>query len=144
AVAALAVLGYYVLELPPVGLTAPTAAVLYVAAERGRAAPAAAVGGGLLAVSVLARLAEGDDPSVVVGLELGSEAVAMVAVIALGDAVRSRRSRRAEMARQADAAAEERRREAARQVEAERLRIAREVHDTLGHTMSVISLQSAA
>nr|WP_269091261.1 sensor histidine kinase [Actinopolymorpha cephalotaxi] len=67
----------------------------------------------------------------------------MVAVIALGDAVRNRRALRTELTRQAAAADEERLREAARQVEAERLRIAREVHDTLGHTMSVITLQSA-
>ena len=67
----------------------------------------------------------------------------MLAVIALGDAVRSRRALRAELARQSAAAAEDRRREAARQVEDVRVRIARELHDTLGHTMSVITLQSA-
>ncbi|MET8118482.1 sensor histidine kinase [Micromonospora sp. NPDC005189] len=137
------ILGYYALELPPVGLAAPAAAILYVAAERGRVVPAAAVGGSLLAVSVAARLIEGDDISVVIGADLGSGAALMLAVIALGDAVRNRRSLRAALVRQAAAAAEERRREAARQVEAERLRIAREVHDTLGHTMSVITLQSA-
>ncbi|MDG9677011.1 histidine kinase [Micromonospora sp. DH14] len=137
------ILGYYALELPPVGVAAPAAAILYLAAQRGRVLPAAAVGGGMLAVSVAARLIEGDDISVVVGAGLGSEAALMLAVIALGDAVRNRRSLRAALARQAASAAEERRREAARQVEAERLRIAREVHDTLGHTMSVVTLQSA-
>ncbi|UWZ51079.1 sensor histidine kinase [Dactylosporangium aurantiacum] len=137
------IVGYYTLDLPAMGLAAPTAAVLYTAAECGRAVPAALIGGGLLAVSVGTRLAEGDDVSVVVGVSLGSEAALMLAVIALGDAVRSRRSLRAEMARQAAAAVEDRRRETARQVEAERLRIAREVHDTLGHTISVVTLQSA-
>ncbi|MEV0567011.1 sensor histidine kinase [Dactylosporangium sp. NPDC050588] len=137
------IVGYYWLDLPAIGLAAPTAAVLYTAAERGRVVPATLVGGGLLALSVAMRLAEGDAVSIVVGFDLGSEAALMLAVIALGDAVRSRRSLRAEMARQAVAAVEDRRRETARQVEAERLRIAREVHDTLGHTMSVITLQSA-
>lgn len=137
------ILGYYALELPPVGVAAPAAAILYVAAQRGRVVPAAAVGGSLLIVSVAARLVEGDDISVVIGAGLGSEAALILAVIALGDAVRNRRSLRAALARQAAFAAEERRREAARQVEAERLRIAREVHDTLGHTISVITLQSA-
>ncbi|MEU5963269.1 sensor histidine kinase [Micromonospora parva] len=137
------ILGYYALELPPVGVAAPAAAILYLAAQQGRVLPAAAVGGGLLAVSVAARLIEGDDISVVIGAGLGSEAALMLAVIALGDAVRNRRSLRAALARQAASAAAERRREAARQVEAERLRIAREVHDTLGHTMSVVTLQSA-
>ncbi|MFJ6169101.1 sensor histidine kinase [Micromonospora orduensis] len=137
------ILCYYVLDLPPVGLAGPAAAVLYVAAERGRVVPAAAVGGSLLVVSVAARLIEGDDISVVIGAELGTEAALMLAVITLGDAVRNRRSLRVALLRQAAAAQEERRREAARQVEAERLRIARELHDTLGHTMSVITLQSA-
>ncbi|QJY46101.1 sensor histidine kinase [Pseudonocardia broussonetiae] len=134
---------YYWLDLPPIGLAAPVAAALYLAAERGRVRAAAGVAAALLAVSVAARLAEGDDPGFVLGLQLGSEAVTVVAVIALGDAVRSRRSLRAELRRQADAAAEERRREAARQVDAERVRVARELHDTLGHAVSVIALQSA-
>ncbi|MEU7710868.1 sensor histidine kinase [Micromonospora chalcea] len=140
---AVAILLYYALDLPPVGVAAPAAAVLYRASERGRVVPAAVVAGSLLAVSVVARLAEGDDIGVVVGTQLGSEAALLLAVIALGDAVRNRRSLRAALIRQAVAADEERHREAARQVEAERLRIAREVHDTLGHTMSVITLQSA-
>ncbi|MER7335127.1 MULTISPECIES: sensor histidine kinase [unclassified Micromonospora] len=140
---ALGIMAYYTLDLPPMGLAAPTAAVLYTAAERGRALWAAVVGGALLAASVASRLAEGDDAGIVLGFELGSEAALMLAVVALGDAVRHRRSLRAELARQVVAAAEEQRREAARQVEAERLRIAREVHDTLGHTMSVVTLQSA-
>ncbi|MEO3819616.1 sensor histidine kinase [Plantactinospora sp. B24E8] len=142
-VTALGIVAYYMLDLPPIGLAAPAAAVLYRAAERGRAVAAAVVGAVLLAVSVGARLVEGDDVSIVVGFDLGSEAALILAVIALGDAVRNRRSLRAELARQAAVADEERRREAARQVEAERLRIAREVHDTLGHTMSVVTLQSA-
>ncbi|MET7832078.1 sensor histidine kinase [Micromonospora sediminicola] len=137
------ILLYYALDLPPVGVVAPAAAALYRVAERGRVVPAALVAGGLLAVSVAVRLIEGDDVAVVVGAELGSEAALALAVIALGDAVRNRRSLRAALVRQAMAADEERHREAARQVEAERLRIAREVHDTLGHTMSVITLQSA-
>ncbi|MEV4417737.1 histidine kinase [Catellatospora sp. NPDC049609] len=137
------IVAYYMLDLAPIGLAVPAAAVLYTAAERGRTRAAAVVAGTLLASSIGIRLAEGDDASIVLGLSLGSEGALMVAVIALGDAVRSRRALRAELARQAAAAAEERRAEAARQVEAERLRIAREVHDTLGHAISVVTLHSA-
>ncbi|MDF2975485.1 MAG: hypothetical protein K0S40_213 [Actinomycetospora sp.] len=140
---ALGIVVYYVLDLPPIGLAAPVAPALYAAAERGRVRWAAVIAAALLALSIIARLVEGDDLTLVLGLSLGSETVLVLAVIALGDAVRSRRSLRAEIARRADAAAEERRREAARQVDAERVRIARELHDTLGHTMSVITLQSA-
>ncbi|GAA2879564.1 histidine kinase [Pseudonocardia halophobica] len=142
-VTAVGIVVYYVLDLPPIGLAAPIAAALYVAAERGRVVWAVGVAGCLLAASIGVRLAEGDDPAIVLGLQLGSEAALVLAVVALGDAVRSRRALRAELARQADAAEEERRREAARQVDAERVRIARELHDTLGHTMSVVTLQAA-
>lgn len=141
--AAAGVVAYYMLDLAPVGLAAHTAAVLYVAADAGRVRAAAVMATALLASSIAARLAEGDDPSIVLGVDLGSQAALMAAVLALGDAVRSRRALRAELARQAAAAADERRAEAARQVEAERLRIAREVHDTLGHAVSVVTLQSA-
>ncbi|WP_142103893.1 sensor histidine kinase [Pseudonocardia cypriaca] len=134
---------YYSFDLPPVGLAAPVAAALYAAAYHGRPFTAAGIGAALLLVSVSFRLIEGDDVSYVLGIALGSDAVLMVAVIALGDATRSRRALRAQMASQAAAAADERRREAARQVDIERIRIARELHDTLGHTMSVITLQSA-
>jgi len=135
---------YYTLGLPPIGLAAPVAPALYLAADRGRAVAAAAIGAVLLALSVTARLVEGDDLAVVLGAGLGSEAALMAAVIALGDAVRSRRTLRAEFARRAAAADEERRRDAARQVDAERVRIARDLHDTLGHAMTVVALQSAA
>ncbi|TWF80350.1 signal transduction histidine kinase [Pseudonocardia hierapolitana] len=143
AATAAGLVGYYLLDLPPIGLAVPVAAVLFAAADHGRPFAAAGIAAVLLLVSLAARLIEGDDVAYVVGLALGSDAVLMLAVIALGDAMRSRRALRAQMAGQAAAAAEERRREAARQVDIERIRIARELHDTLGHTMSVITLQSA-
>ena len=102
--------------------TSPTSPVLRMKfslswlAPRVSSANSRAIGAGLLAVSVAGRLVEGDDASLVLGLDLGSEAVLMVAVIALGDTVRNRRSLRAQMERQAAAAGEQRRREAARQI----------------------------
>jgi signal transduction histidine kinase len=140
---AVGIVAHYASDLSPIGLAAPLAAVLFLAADRGRVVAAAVIGAALLGVSVLARLAEGDDLGVVLGFDLGSEAVLMLAVVALGDAVRSRRALRGELVRQAAAAAEDRRREAARQVEAERVRFARELHDTLGHTMSLVAVQAA-
>jgi signal transduction histidine kinase len=66
---------------------------------------------------------------------LAALAVALLVVLSAGEAVRIRRERAA-------AAARIRAEEARRQASEERLRIARELHDSLGHYLSVISVQS--
>lgn len=139
---AAALIAYYMLDLPPVGLAVPVAAALYSAAEQGRLSWAIGTACGLLAVSTVVRLRQGDDPSFVLGYEFASASVLMAAVIALGDSVRARRGWRAELVKQARAAELEREREATIRTEQERLRIARDLHDVLAHTVSVISLHS--
>ncbi|HXV92083.1 MAG TPA: histidine kinase dimerization/phosphoacceptor domain-containing protein, partial [Pseudonocardia sp.] len=134
---------YYAAGLPPIGLAVPVAAALYSAAVAGRLTAAVAVVVTLLGVSIAVRLLEGDDPGYVLGVELAPSAGLMIAVTALGAAVRARRLLRGEMRARAEQAAREREREAARRVEAERLRIARDLHDALGHGVSVITLQTA-
>lgn len=141
-VTAVALLGYYTLSFPPVGLAVPVAAALYSAAEQGRVRWAVGTAGALLAISTVVRIAEGDDPGYVLGFEVVTSVLLMAAVIALGDGIRSRRGWRAELAKQARAAVLEREQEAARRVEQERLRIARDLHDLLAHTVSVISLHT--
>ncbi|MBB3049937.1 signal transduction histidine kinase [Prauserella isguenensis] len=141
-VTAVALLGYYMLSYPPIGLAVPVAAALYSAAECGRLYWACGTALALLVVSTAVRVVEGDDLSYVLGLETPTSATLMIAVIALGDSVRSRRGWRAELDRQAAAAALEQEAEAARRVEQERVRIARDLHDLLAHTVSVISLHT--
>jgi signal transduction histidine kinase len=141
-VTAAALLGYYALDFPPVGLAVPVAAALYSAAEAGRVRWAIGTAVALVVVSTFFRVREGDDLAYLFGYEFAVTATLLAAVIALGDGVRSRRRWRAELRRQADAAQAEREREAARRVEQERLRIARELHDVLAHTISVVSLHS--
>ncbi|MCP2253527.1 Signal transduction histidine kinase [Prauserella aidingensis] len=141
-VTATALLGYYMLSYPPIGLAVPVAAALYSAAECGRLYWACGTALALLVVSTAVRLTEGDDLSYVLGLEAPTSAALMIAVIALGDSVRSRRGWRAELDRQAAAAALEQEAEAERRIEQERVRIARDLHDLLAHTVSVISLHT--
>lgn len=141
-VTAVALLGYYMLSYPPIGLAVPVAAALYSAAECGRLRWACATAFALLAVSTAVRIGQGDDLSYVLGLETPTSAALMVAVIALGDSIRSRRGWRAELDRQVAAAALEQETEATRRVEQERVRIARDLHDLLAHTVSVISLHT--
>jgi signal transduction histidine kinase len=78
-----------------------------------------------------------DDP---IGAPGGSPVLEMIwplVPLALGEAVRSRR----QLVEFADA---EREREAQRRVEAERLRMAREFHDVVAHTMAAVNVQMAA
>ncbi|MEH1101234.1 sensor histidine kinase [Micromonospora sp. CPCC 205561] len=133
---------YYVAGYPPVGLALPLAAALYSAAEAGRPRWAALVGLGLLVTSTAFRTAQGESVAYLFGFELASSAASMAAAVALGDGVRSRRLRRREQRWRLRQLEREHAREAARRVEEERLRIARDLHDAVAHHISVISLHA--
>jgi signal transduction histidine kinase len=66
-----------------------------------------------------------------------------VAALLLGEVVRSRRELLAEYAAREALAAADREREADRRVTQERLRIAREFHDVVAHTMAAVNVQMA-
>jgi signal transduction histidine kinase len=70
--------------------------------------------------------------------------VVLALAIMLGDAVRSRRALAAETAERLRVAHEEREAEAARRVAEERLRIARDLHDTVAHSMATITVQAGS
>ncbi|WP_253773336.1 sensor histidine kinase [Goodfellowiella coeruleoviolacea] len=141
--AATGLLAYYAAGYPAIGLALPVAAALYSAAEAGKLVAATGTAAALLLVSTAFRLAEGDDPAYLLGFELASTVGLMLTAIALGAAVRATRLLRDEQRRAARQAAAEREREARRRVEQERLRIARDLHDVLGHTIAVVRVQAA-
>ena len=68
----------------------------------------------------------------------------LVLAIMLGEVVRSRRALAAETADRLRLASEEREAEAGRRVAEERLRIARELHDTVAHSMATITVQAGS
>src|SRR5215467_15558843 len=70
--------------------------------------------------------------------------VVLALAIMLGDAVRTRRALAAETAERLRMADEEREAEAARRVAEERLRIARDLHDTVAHSMATITVQAGS
>ncbi|MFI7214216.1 sensor histidine kinase [Micromonospora maritima] len=123
---------------------APVGLALYTAAVRsGRTAAVTALVGALAAAAVTVPwfyrrtgIATADAPASEVPLwwqvELGTVAVLLAAAWATGRVVRWRRA----------VAAESARRSAAEAVAAERLRIAREVHDIVGHSMSLIAVRA--
>src|SRR3954469_463653 len=67
---------------------------------------------------------------------------ASVMSAALGESVRSRRVAAADAQERAELAERTREEEARARVDAERLRIAREVHDTVAHAIAIINVQS--
>ncbi len=70
--------------------------------------------------------------------------VVLALAIVLGDTVRSRRALAVETAERLRMAHEEREAEAARRVAEERLRIARDLHDTVAHSMATITVQAGS
>jgi signal transduction histidine kinase len=67
---------------------------------------------------------------------------ASVMCVALGESVRSRRVIAAEAVERAELAERTREEQARARADAERLRIAREVHDTVAHAIAIINVQS--
>jgi signal transduction histidine kinase len=132
---------YYTIGYPAVGVSVPIAGAVYSASEQGRLRLAIAVSATVLIVTTAYRLSE-EPLARLLGFEGAQNLVLLVAVIALGDSVRARRELRRQSLLRAEQARLEHERDARDQVEQERLRIAREVHDVLAHSVSAISIQS--
>ncbi|WP_084958450.1 sensor histidine kinase [Thermoactinospora rubra] len=142
ALSALGLFAYYAAGYPAVGLAVPVAAALFSAAEAGRLRAAVVTALTVVGFSLLFRLLEGQDAAFVVGYDLIPHLALMAAAVALGDGVRSRRSQQAQQRQIAELTARQYAQEAERRVHAERLAIARDLHDSIGHTVSVISLHA--
>jgi signal transduction histidine kinase len=76
--------------------------------------------------------------------EFLSQIVILALAVMLGEVVRSRRALTAETARRLRLAGTERAAEAGRVIAEERLRIARELHDTVAHSMATITVQAGS
>ena len=135
-----AVIGYHAVGYPPIGVAVPLAAAVFSAAEFGRTIGAVLVSAAVIALALYYRLSVGQDPGFVVGYELPSQALLLLGAVAFGDSVRSRRQLRHQSARIAAMTAERVEQEAERRVMSERLEIARELHDSVGHALTVVSL----
>ena len=119
-------------------LLAPSIA-LYTVAERVARRRGLIVGGGALAALALLHVVL--HPGMI-----GPENLALIALgalaIAAGDSSRNRRAYLAEVERRAERSELERDLVAQRRVAQERLRIARDLHDSVGHHLALISVQS--
>ncbi|PRZ11823.1 sensor histidine kinase [Nesterenkonia sandarakina] len=139
---------YSLLGYPSIGLGLPLAAALYSAAQRHRPRWSLKIAGGLVflffAAAVVAPFVRHTDENVfsLFVYTLAPEVALMAAVIALGDGARSRREASQRSARLLEATAEQERTLAQAIAASERAEIARELHDTLGHQTTVISMHA--
>lgn len=143
AVTALASLVYYGLDFPDGPGWLALFASLYTLAAYGdgrRSLVIAGTGIGVLAAVWLYTAAD-IEPRAAIGwvfFRIG----ASVMSAALGESVRSRRVIAADAVKRAELAERTREETARARVDAERLRIAREVHDTVAHAVAIINVQS--
>ncbi len=134
---------YYALEYPPIGLALPIAAALFSAAEAGRLRVGIIISVILVGLAVYFQIVGGRDVGQLIGYELPPVIALMGASLALGDGARSRRLLKESQRERERQARLEQERQAIEQRTAERLRLARDLHDALGHNVALISLQSA-
>jgi signal transduction histidine kinase len=134
---------YYSLEYPPIGLALPIAAALFSAAEAGQLRIGIIVSLILVGLAVYFQIVGGRNVGQLIGYELPPVIALMGASLALGDGARSRRLLRESQRERERQARLEQERRATEQRTADRLRLARDLHDALGHNVALISLQSA-
>lgn len=130
-VTVLAVFVYYTWQFAPIGMALPAVAAIYSAAELRRTGWAMGAGATLVGVATYYRTVGNTPEEALAPYDLVTNVALVAAAVALGVAVRLSREARGHEAR----AAEQR-------LQAERLRIARDLHDVVGHNLSVIALHS--
>ena len=119
------------------------AAAAYSAAVAGHIVPAGVIlGGFVIFAASYQTLGEGASALSVLGTGTIVDAALLAAVLLLGEAVRSRRAWADEVRRRLERAAEDHEREAERRVQVERLRIARDMHDVMAHTIAAINVHA--
>jgi signal transduction histidine kinase len=134
---------YYSVGYPGFPPSLVLAVPLYDTVRAGRLWWALPVPVGFLSIGYAVSVRKGLLPLEGVAAFLPEVAVAAVAML-LGALMRSRQAYAEEVAQRLRLAELDREREAARQVAEERLRIARDLHDTVAHAMTAMTVQSAA
>lgn len=145
ALSIIGVFAYYIFDLPQIGVALPVTAALFSAAEAGRTRWSIAGGVFVFAVALFFRIR--DDPRPLgdlLGLDSAVNLALIAAAIALGFGLRLHRVSIEQQSQLARLSREQAERAAKQQAQNERERISRELHDSIGHSLSVISLHAGA
>lgn len=137
------IFAYYAAGFPPIGMVLPAVGALYSAAEMRRTPWAIGCAAVLIAVSTFFRLEDADPQAALNAFSFVTELALAAASLALGVAVRLAREARERSARIAELTVAEEALAAEVRMQTERMQIARDLHDTIGHTLSVASLHAA-
>lgn len=133
---------YYSVGYPGFEPALPLTVALYTASAAGYLRWSVAVATFFVAAGVFVGLVRLKDPLLTLFTGALQEVALFGVVILLGETVRTRRIRLAEARDRLAEAERGRDREAARRVAEERLRIARDVHDIVGHAIAAVTLQA--
>jgi signal transduction histidine kinase len=134
---------YYAMDNPPIGVAVPVGAALFVTARAGDLLLALAGACVVLLTSIWFRWHDGAELGFLVGYEGVTNGALMAAVILLGENIRARRlsSEQADIIQALET--ERLGIQASMRLENERTAVARDLHDIVGHALSVISIQTA-
>lgn len=142
--AALAVCAYYTVGLPSIGVILPLLVILTAVTLAGHRTFALVTAGLLIVVASFFRIRGGDSAEAVLGYELLSNLVLVALAVALAEVIRTRRALQASRADAERMAAQAALARAQRVQEEDRTRIARALHDDLGHSLAIVSLHANA
>lgn len=140
ALTALGFLSYHAAGFPAIGVAVPIAAALYSATEMGHLGAAAATGLLALGIATTYRVLAGQDLALVLGFELVGHFALIAAVILLGHSVRTARRLRWRTDQVTRLLERQRALDADARVRQDRYHLARELHDSIGHSLSIASL----
>jgi signal transduction histidine kinase len=134
---------YYSLNFPGIPPAIALSVALYTAVEAGYLRWGVAIAVFFLSAGLFVVVVRKHEPGLLEVAQMAQQAALFAVVILLGEVVRNRRRYQDAVQERLRRTAADREREAARQVAEERLRIARELHDVMAHTITAITVQSS-
>ena len=133
---------YYAAGFPAVGVAVPIAAALFSAAEAGHTRAALLTGLVTLSGATAYRVADQQNLAYVLGYELASHVALIAAVIALGHSLRTARQLRRRRDQVTRLLNRQRLMDADARMKEDRLSLARDLHDSIGHSLTLAALHA--